>query len=74
VNAYAESLTPLFGYLAPLFLLGLALVLLLPNGPLGATPTAADERQAPDATAETTAHGATRALTSASRRAHEPRS
>jgi EmrB/QacA subfamily drug resistance transporter len=39
VNAYAESLTPLFGYLAPLFLLGLALVLFLPNAPLGATST-----------------------------------
>jgi EmrB/QacA subfamily drug resistance transporter len=35
VNAYAESLTPIFLAMAPLFLAGLVLVLLLPNTPLG---------------------------------------
>jgi Na+/melibiose symporter-like transporter len=45
VNAYSESLSPIFLCMAPLFLAGLALVLLLPNTPLGTTPTPADEEQ-----------------------------
>jgi hypothetical protein len=44
VNAYAESLTPLFLYMAPLFLAGFALVL-LPKTPLGTAPTPAGEEQ-----------------------------
>jgi hypothetical protein len=34
VNAYAEALAPIFGYLAPLFLAGLVLVALIPALPL----------------------------------------
>jgi EmrB/QacA subfamily drug resistance transporter len=36
VNAYAEALAPIFGYLAPLFLAGLVLVALIPATPLSA--------------------------------------
>jgi EmrB/QacA subfamily drug resistance transporter len=49
VNAYADALTPVFLYLAPLFVVGLALVSALPNTPLGATSATEDELRSPAA-------------------------